>query len=216
MIQEIKLTKINKINITNQISKINKINEFSKINKIINGIDKETIKKNALPMTFCFITWAVVSILLLYYMELGIASITTFLLLTMQLISSINDLYNKTIPLILIISGSIVGFLIFIVFCGTNAMINCLLGGVTAFALMKLLILISKKQVGDGDLALMAATGFFAGINTFFSILFISIVLTGLYSLFLVLIKKGNWKTEIPFAPFILLATVICVLTSLR
>ena len=167
-------------------------------------------------MTFCFITWAVVSILLLYYMELGIASITTFLLLTMQLISSINDLYNKTIPLILIILGSIAGLLIFIVFCGTDAMMNCLLGGVTAFALMKLLILISKKQVGDGDLALMAATGFFAGINTFFSILFISIVLTGLYSLFLVLIKKGNWKTEIPFAPFILLATVICVLTSIR
>ncbi len=225
MIQEIKLTKISKINITNQISKIkkinaiskiNKINEFSKINKTINGIDKETIKKNAIPMIFCFITWAVVNILLLYYTGLGIVFITTFLLLTMQLIASINDLYNKTIPLKLIISGSIIGLLIFIVFNKSNALIICLFGGVTAFALMKLLILISKRQVGEGDLALMTATGFYAGINNFFSILFISIVLTGLYSLFLVFTKKGDRKTEIPFAPFVLLATIICELTSIR
>jgi leader peptidase (prepilin peptidase)/N-methyltransferase len=81
---------------------------------------------------------------------------------------------------------------------------------------MKLLILVSKRQVGGGDLALMTVTGFFTGVNAFFSILFVSIVLTGMYSLLLIFVKKGNRKTEIPFAPFILLATVILVLSGIR
>lgn len=177
---------------------------------------KQEIKKNVLAMVFCFGTWILAVLFLISHMELGIEAIAAVLLITIQLISSIIDLYSRTIPLKLMISGLVVGLLTFIIFYKTSVLINCILGGVTAFVLMMLLILISRRQVGGGDLTLMTVTGFFAGINTFFSILFISIVLAAMYSIFLVIIKKGNKKTEIPFAPFILYATVICVLSGIR
>lgn len=182
----------------------------------IDGTDNEQIRKSILPMVFCFGTWAVAVFFLLRNMEMGTAATTIFLLVTIQLISSITDLYNRTIPLKLLIFSLIVGFLMIGIFYKTNTFLNCILGGVAAFLVMYLLILISKKQVGGGDLALMTVTGFFAGINIFFSILFVSIILTGMYSLFLVLMKKGSKRTEIPFAPFILLGTVILVLSGVK
>jgi len=186
-----------------------------KMIKGIKGIDNAIVRKNIMPMIFCFGSWLAAILYLLRHLEIEITVITTLLLVTIQLIASINDLYSKTIPLKLMAFGLIAGLLTFIIFYKTNALLICILGGVVAFALMKLLILISRRQVGDGDLALMTVTGFFAGINTFFNILVVSIVLAGMYSSLLVLTKKGNKKTEIPFAPFILLATVICVLSGI-
>jgi leader peptidase (prepilin peptidase) / N-methyltransferase len=187
-----------------------------KMIKTIREIDNEILRKNVIPMILCFGTWTVTILYLISHTKMGIATIAILLLITIQLLSSISDLYNKAIPLKLMICGLLVGFLIFIIFYKTNLLINCILGGIVAFGLMKLLILISKRQVGGGDLALMTVTGFFAGINSFFSILFVSIVLAGMFSLLLILLKKGNKKTEIPFAPFILLATVICVLSGVQ
>ncbi|MHB8064886.1 MAG: prepilin peptidase [Ruminiclostridium sp.] len=174
------------------------------------------MKKNIIPMTFCFGIWMATISYLLSHTEMGIAAFCIIFLVTIQLLSSINDLYSKAISLKLIIFSVIVGLLIFIIFYKTNVLINCIMGGAVAFTLMLLMALISRRQVGGGDLALMTVTGFFAGINAFFSILFISIIITGMYSIFLILTKKGNKKTEIPFAPFILLATVICVVSGIQ
>lgn len=186
------------------------------ITKYIQEADTELVRKNILPMVFCFGTWTVAIFLLLRNMEMGIAATTTFLLVTIQLIASITDLYSRIIPLKLMVFSLILRLFIFGIFYNNNSLINYLLGGITAFAVMNLLILISKKQVGGGDLALMTVTGFYSGINIFFSILFISIILTGVFSLFLLLAKKRSRKTEIPFAPFILLGTVILVLSGMK
>ena len=184
--------------------------------KILSDIDNGLIKKNIVPMVFCFGAWGIATLFLLRYMELKVPAIITFLLLTFQFISSMYDLYSRTIPIKLMIIALIVGLLIFGLLYKTNALINCVLGGVVAFGVMKLLIVISKRQVGGGDLFLMTVTGFFSGLNSFLNILFISIVLAGVYSLILVFTKKGNRKTEIPFAPFILLATVVLVISGLE
>jgi len=186
------------------------------LTKYLQSTDNELVSKNILPMVFCLATWAVAISFLLCNMEMGIATTTTFLLFTIQLISSITDLYSRIIPLKMMIFSLILGVLIFGIFYKPNTLINHILGGVTAFAVMNLLILISKKQVGGGDLSLMTVTGFFTGINIFFSILFVSIILTGMFSLFLVLAKKRSRKTEIPFAPFILLGTVILLLSGMK
>jgi len=184
--------------------------------KLSESFDNVLIKNNIMAMAFCFGTWVVAILFLLSHMEMGIAATSTFLLVTVQFISSINDIYSRTIPIKFIIFVLTIGMLIFGVFYKTNSLLNFIAGGVFAFVVMYLLLLISKKQVGGGDLALMTVTGFFAGINTFFSILFVSIVLTGMYSLILVVTKKGNNETEIPFAPFILLGTVILVLSGIK
>jgi len=184
--------------------------------KLIESVDIVLIRKNSMTMIFCFVTWVVAVLFLLSNMEMEIEVTSAIILVTIQLISSINDIYNRTISLKLMIFSIILGSLIFVNFYETNSLISCIWGGVAAFVVMNLLILVSKRQVGGGDLALMTVTGFFAGINVFFSILFVSIVLAGMYSLFLVITRKGNKNTEIPFAPFIFLGTVILVLIGIK
>jgi leader peptidase (prepilin peptidase) / N-methyltransferase len=183
--------------------------------KFIKHLDNEILKKNIIPMIFCLGVWIVVILYLLRHTNMGAAVMEILLLVTIQLISSINDLYSKTIPLKLMIIGLTAGLLINIILYKTNLFSNFIMGGIVAFLLMKLLIIISKRQVGDGDWALMTVTGFFIGINGFVTILFISIVLTGMSSLFLIFTRKVTKKTEIPFAPFVFLATVFCVLSGI-
>ena len=136
------------------------------------------------------------------------------MLVTIQLVSSINDLYNKTISLKLIFVGILIGYAGFLWLFHADIFRNHILGGVVAFLIMALLIVLSKGQIGGGDLWLMTLTGFFTGIYSCFSILFISIILAGIYSLLLLLAKKADRRTEIPFAPFILIATVIFMLNN--
>ncbi len=190
---------------------IQEINNY-KILKILNLIKSIGL----IPLSLCLLIWMIAFLFLLTNSQIEVATIATFILLTIQLISSISDLYSKTIPLKLMFFGLIAGLLLFIFFYKTSALIMCTLGGIIAFALTKLLIIISRRQVGGGDLALMTVTGFFSGIDSFLSILFISVILAGIYSLFLIFIKKENKKAEIPFAPFVLLATVICVLSYIK
>lgn len=189
------------------IQKINIIKEAKAIKRIwaVNRI-KDTVA----PIVLCLSAWISEISCVVYYMEIGIDAFALLALVTIQLVSSINDLYNKTIPLKLMFLGIILGFACFISVNGAYAVKNYILGGLAAFLIMLLLIIISKKQIGGGDLWLMTLTGSFTGIQFYFSVLFISIILVGIYSLLLVLVKRANKKTEIPFAPFILFATVIC------
>jgi leader peptidase (prepilin peptidase)/N-methyltransferase len=168
------------------------------------------IKKSVAPIILCLSAWIAEILCVIFHMEIGIDTFTLLALVTIQLVSSINDLYNKTISLKLMFLGIIIGFICFISLNGADSLKNYILGGLAAFLIMLFLIIISKKQIGGGDLWLMTLTGFFAGINFYFRILFVSIILAGIYSLLLVVIKKANRNTEIPFAPFILFATVIC------
>lgn len=188
----------------------------SKINKIMPCIDYHKLKTSIIPIGLCFISWLVAITFLLSQYEPGMVAVSTFILVTVQLVSSINDIYNRTISTKLMVFSLLVGLAIFWFFPNTNTLINSILGGIIAFAILYLLMLLSKRQVGGGDLALMTVTGFFAGVNAFFSILFFSIVLSGMYSLFLVCTKKGDRNTEIPFAPFVLLGTVILISSGIR
>lgn len=78
-----------------------------------------------------------------------------------------------------------------------------------AFLIIAPLIYITKGQIGTGDLMLLAVTGLFSGWTGLLNILFLSVLLSGIFSFFIVVLKKGSGRSEIPFAPFIFLATVV-------
>ncbi len=82
-------------------------------------------------------------------------------------------------------------------------------GGLLAFLIIAPLIYITKGQIGTGDLMLLAVTGLFSGWTGLLNILFLSVLLSGIFSFFIVVLKKGSGRSEIPFAPFIFLATVV-------
>lgn len=172
------------------------------------------IKRIVVPLVLCFVIWIVALFCGIFYIKTVLNSIVFLSLVTIQLASSINDLYSKTISLKLMFIGILVGYAGFLGLFHSDIFRNHLLGGAAAFLVMALLIVLSKSQIGGGDLWLMTLTGFFTGIYSCFSILIVSIILTGIYSMLLLLAKKADRRTEIPFAPFILIATVVFMLNN--
>ncbi|PYG88521.1 leader peptidase (prepilin peptidase)/N-methyltransferase [Ruminiclostridium sufflavum DSM 19573] len=194
------------------IQKINVIREPRPLKLINETGSGENLKKNTVPMAICFCIWLAAVSCIAFHMKIGIEAVALLSLVTIQFVSSINDLYNKTIPLKLLFIGIITGFVCFALLYGADFLRNSISGGVAAFLIMLIIILLSKGQVGGGDLWLMTVTGFFAGVKDFINILFVSVISAGLHSVIALIIKKADKNTEIPFAPFILFATVICMI----
>jgi leader peptidase (prepilin peptidase)/N-methyltransferase len=170
-------------------------------------IDKRSIKKNIFPIFLCIGVWGLTILFLLTNLSSAIKTIALILLLTVQAMAALSDIYSRIIPFKLTLVAVCLGVLISIIYFKPNITISYIAGGLVAFIIMKLLVLFSKNQIGGGDLALMTVTGLFTGINYVFGIFFTSVLLAGVYSIAMILIKKADKKTEIPFAPFILIAT---------
>ena len=167
-----------------------------------------------MPLVLCFAIWLVAVLYGVFYIKTVLDAIVFLALVTIQLVASINDLYSKTISLKLMFIGILMGYAVFLWLLHADIFRNHILGGAATFLIMAVLIVLSKSQIGGGDLWLMTLTGFFTGVYSCFSILFISIILAGIYSLLLLLVKKADRRTEIPFAPFIMIATVILMLNT--
>lgn len=172
------------------------------------------MKRIIVPLVLCFVIWIAAVLYGIFYIKTVLDAIVFVALVTIQLMSSINDLYSKTIPLRLIFTGILLGYAGFLWLFHADIFWKHILGGAATFLVMAFLIVLSKSQIGGGDLWLMTMTGFFTGIYLCFSIWFVSIILSGIYSLLLLLSKKAERRTEIPFAPFILISTVIIMLNS--
>lgn len=87
------------------------------------------------------------------------------------------------------------------------------LGGIfAASGLLFILGLIIKDSVGGGDIKLMAASGVFLGFKLILLALFIGAIYAAVYSAFIVIFKKANLKTVIPFGPFLSLGIATAVL----
>lgn len=82
-----------------------------------------------------------------------------------------------------------------------------------AFAFFFALVYFSKeKWMGMGDALLVIFLGLFLGWPQILVGLFLAFNLGAFYSIFLLLIKKRNLKSQIPFGPFLVLGSVITIL----
>ena len=68
--------------------------------------------------------------------------------------------------------------------------------------------LVSKDAIGFGDVKLLAFMGFCLQNDRIWGAVFFSSIIAFVYSLYLVLCKHANRKTEIPFAPLLLAGTI--------
>lgn len=68
--------------------------------------------------------------------------------------------------------------------------------------------LVSHDSIGFGDVKLLAFMGFGLQNDRIWGAIFLSAIVAFVYSLYLVLCKKANRKTEIPFAPLLLVGTI--------
>lgn len=175
---------------------------------------KNKLVKNPVPAVLCIFVWGLSAAAVFRNSDIKTSEPVILMLLTIQLISSVIDICTKTIPFKLTAFSVFAGCLLHIIFEQKYMIFTYLLSGAASFALMKLIVLISKNQVGGGDLALMTVTGLFVGFAYFLSILFTSVVLAGLYSFVMMLFKRAAGNTEIPFAPFVLCGTAITILIN--
>ncbi len=94
-------------------------------------------------------------------------------------------------PLVGILSGS--GILLLVAFVG-------------------LLIYKSDDAMGMGDVKLLAPIGMFLGWRLGLEALFLSIILAGIISLLLIIVRIKKKKDTIPFGPFIVISTYLTIL----
>jgi len=95
----------------------------------------------------------------------------------------------------------------YFVIAGINSLLGLLIGGGTFFLIYKL----SKGKMGGGDVKLMAVFGLYLGIIGSITTMMYASILVLLVSGILMLIKKVNRATRLPFAPFLYVGSLIYI-----
>lgn len=115
------------------------------------------------------------------------------------LVLSVWDVRKKTVPVIPVIL-CVVLVMVYRVFLGE---ISQTLGGIGIGGLILMVSFLSGGAVGGGDALVFGMTGALLGISGNVELLLISLILSGIVSLFFVVIKKKGRKYRIPYVPFI-------------
>lgn len=135
---------------------------------------------------------------------------------SLLLIISVIDLYHQIIPDELSLPGIIVGFLFsFLVPEPTwlESLIGVLLGGGVFFAVAALYEKFTHREgLGGGDVKLLAMIGAWLGVKSIFPVIILSSAVGAAVGILLMLIKKKDFKTAIPFGPFLALSAMFYLL----
>ncbi len=146
-----------------------------------------------------------------YSIDWKIFEFFTFYLIEISILIGIffYDLMYKEIPDRLSLTGIGVAIAAGLVL-GTPSALDMLLGGIAICAFFFLQFLISKgKWIGGGDLRLGALMGVLLGLKMGILALILSYLIGTLFTLPLLITKKLNRKSAIPFGPFLVTATLI-------
>lgn len=121
------------------------------------------------------------------------------------------DLLHSEIPdifLFPLIGIAFVGSLIL----GTPDLVSMLIAAAIALVFYGGQHLASKgKWLGEGDIYLSIGTAFILGWQQFLASIVITYIIGGCVATYLLLNKKVTGKTQIPFAPFIILGTLVTI-----
>lgn len=92
--------------------------------------------------------------------------------------------------------------------------VSHLIGMALGFGLFLLIAIVSRGGMGGGDIKLMAVVGLFLGYPLLFVTILFSTFLGTAYGILVMLLKGASRKTEIPFGPFIALASVVVLFSG--
>lgn len=128
---------------------------------------------------------------------------------------SIWDVRKKCVPLVYLYAGGIVavGYLFIKSLMVRNADIwLCAICGTGCGLFCLFLAFVSKEQIGYGDGWIVGIVGMLSGIKTVLAVFVTAMFGMATFSLLLLVFKKGNRKTELPFVPFLLFGYVFVFL----
>lgn len=108
-----------------------------------------------------------------------------------------------------VILGYFILFTIYrIIFLDLAIFLEGLIGFALSLILMLIAYFIKRGSIGIGDIEAIAACGMIIGFPNIFHFLFKAFLFVFIYGIFLMITKKKNTMTEVPLAPFLLLATI--------
>ena len=119
------------------------------------------------------------------------------------------DLRTRRIPNVLIAFGlavRVIMYVVELVFFSEDVLsifINDMIGFAIGFGILFLAAIISKGSVGFGDVKLFAVIGLFGGAILTYSTLLAALIFNTIASVVIIIVKKKNRKTAIPFGPAI-------------
>lgn len=109
-----------------------------------------------------------------------------------------------------VILGYFILFTIYrIIFLDLTIFLEGLIGFALSLIIMLIAYFVKKGSLGIGDVEAIAACGMIVGFPNIFHFLFKAFLFVFIYGVFLMITKKKKLMTEIPLAPFLLLATII-------
>lgn len=120
-----------------------------------------------------------------------------------------NDVRRREIPDLTTIVFALIFIAVLVWFDGPAGLASGAIGAVVPAGLLFLARLIKKDSVGFGDIKMIAACGLICGFPSIFFVMFRAAVVILVYSLVMVLLKKLKLKSELPFAPFLLLGALL-------
>ena len=94
-------------------------------------------------------------------------------------------------------------------------LITFLGGAIIAGGLFLFCYLVTRGAVGAGDVKLFTVVGYYLGSGVIFTAVFMSVVLSALYSMLQLILKKKGLKEEIPFAPFVYAGTLLTMVLGM-
>ena len=125
---------------------------------------------------------------------------------------AIEDIRKKQISVMQLLLSAGMGIgLIF--WKGQNTLVGMMLGAMIGLVIIGVGIL-TREGIGLGDGFVFMVTGIFLGPADNVKLLFLSLLYAAIFSLGILVCKKGNRKREIPFIPFVFLGYLTIVLEA--
>lgn len=170
----------------------------------------------------CVITNIAIMLLILFYYKQNSAVLVLKRIALLSIMWPLGYIDYKTyrIPNRFIVLGIAYRVIILLVelFFRDEYLLGTLLSeGVSAIALLVASILCSllvKNSIGFGDIKLFIVMGILLGLESIWSAVFVSLIITFVVSLVLLASRKKTRKDSIPFAPLLMMGTYISIILT--
>lgn len=94
---------------------------------------------------------------------------------------------------------------------GLSILISSAMGALIGGGMFLLAYLLSRGGMGAGDVKLFATIGWMVGNGAVVTIAFLTVICAAFYSIAMLIQKKTTLKEKMPFAPFVLVGTILAM-----
>jgi len=142
-----------------------------------------------------------------------IKSVRFVLVFIVLVIEAVKDFRKKELDIPVL--GILVVAAMVMIFLGKDISVSNAIIGLAEGLLLILVSVMTKGQIGMGDGILLAACGLMLGGKDNMVMFFFACLSSAIVSVLIMIIKKADKKTTIPFVPFMIPGFLIMVLLSL-